>query len=89
LGNGALIALFDAGMVLVAVCAALLLQEGSPDGWVSLASTHGGPLAAGVFFINYANGMVEPGHRASGLTLLARTALALLLALALTYVIFS
>ena len=89
LGNGALIALFDAGMVLVAVCAALLLQEGPPGSWVSLASTHGGPLAAGVFFINYANGMADPAHRASGLALLARTGLALLLALALTYAIFS
>jgi sugar transferase (PEP-CTERM system associated) len=89
LGNGALIALFDAGMVMVAVCAALLLQEGTPGSWVSLASTHGGPLAAGVFFINYANGMADPAHRASGLALLARTALALLLALALTYAIFS
>ena len=89
LGNGALIALFDAGMVMVAVCAALLLQEGPPGSWVSLASTHGGPLAAGVFFINYANGMADPAHRASGLALLSRTGLALLLALALTYAIFS
>jgi sugar transferase (PEP-CTERM system associated) len=89
LGNGALIALFDAGTVLVAVCAALLLQEGPPGSWVSLAGTHGGPLAAGVFFINYANGMADPAHRASGLALLARTGLALLLALALTYAIFS
>ena len=89
LGNGALIALFDAAMVLVAVCAALLLQEGSPKSWLSLASTHGGPLAAGVFFINYANGMVDPGQRPSDLALLARTALALLVSLALTYAIFS
>ena len=89
LGNGALIALFDAGMVMVAVCTALLLQEGPPGSWVSLAGTHGGPLAAGVFFINYANGMADPAHRASGLALLSRTGLALLLALALTYAIFS
>ena len=57
LGNGALIALFDAGVVVAAVCAALLLQQGGPDSWVSLAGTHGGPLAAAVFFINYATGM--------------------------------
>lgn len=88
-GSGVLNALFDAGVVMVAVCAALLLQAGSVDRWVPLAGTHGGSLAAAIFFINAANGFYEPGQQRSGLALLVRTGLALVLALALTYAIFA
>ena len=89
LGSGVLIALFDAGVVMAAVCAALLLQAGSVDGWIPLAGTHAGSLAAGIFFINAASGFYEPGQARSGPVLFVRTALVLLLALALTYAIFT
>jgi len=89
LRSSVLIALLDACVVMVAVCGALLLQPGSLEHWLPLAGTHGGPLAAGVFFINAANGAYDPDQRRPGLTLWARTAVALLLALALTYAIFS
>ncbi|MBE0548940.1 MAG: TIGR03013 family PEP-CTERM/XrtA system glycosyltransferase [Rubrivivax sp.] len=78
-------------MVMAAACAALLLQAGSLDRWAPLAGTHGASLAAGVFFINAASGFYEPGqhqHRPRRVVFV-RTALALLLSLALTYAIFS
>ena len=85
-----LIALFDAGLVMAAVCAALLLRSGSIDGWLPMAGTHGASLAAGIFFINAANGMYESGpHKRSRLRFLARTSLALVMALALTYGVFA
>ncbi|MDZ7592183.1 MAG: TIGR03013 family XrtA/PEP-CTERM system glycosyltransferase [Rubrivivax sp.] len=88
LGNGVLIALFDASVVMLGVFAAMLLEVGPQERWFPLAGTHGGPLAAGLFFINAANGAFQPTQARSGRALAARTALALLLALALTYAIF-
>jgi sugar transferase (PEP-CTERM system associated) len=89
-GSGVLIALFDAGLVMAAVCAALLLRSGSIDGWIPMAGTHGASLAAGIFFINAANGMHESGQqRRSRFQFLTRTSLALVMALALTYGIFA
>jgi len=84
-----LIALLDAGLVLTAVCAVLLWQAGSLDYMVPMAGTHAGSLAAGIFFINAANGLYAPRQRRSGWLLKLRAALALSMALALTYAIFT
>ncbi len=89
LGSRMLIALFDAGLVMVAVCCALLWQAGSLDHLVPVAGTHGVSLGAGLFFINAANGFYDSSQRPPVLQLLLRTALALGLALGLTYVVFS
>jgi ABC-type microcin C transport system permease subunit YejB len=54
-GKRMLIALFDAGLVMVAVCCALQWQTGSLDHLLPVAGTHGVSLGAGLFFINAAN----------------------------------
>lgn len=84
LGSRMLIALFDAGLVMVAVCCALLWQAGSLDHLVPVAGTHGVSLGAGLFFINAANGFYDSSQRPPVLQLLLRTALALGLALGLS-----
>jgi sugar transferase (PEP-CTERM system associated) len=83
------IALFDAGVVLAGITAVMLWQAGTLDGLMPVVGTHGGSLAAGIFFINAANGLYAPAHRGSAVTTALRTMLALLLALALTYGMFT
>ncbi|HSQ73776.1 MAG TPA: TIGR03013 family XrtA/PEP-CTERM system glycosyltransferase [Rubrivivax sp.] len=82
-----LIALFDAGLVVGLVFAALLWQAGSLDPLLPVAGRHGVSLALGLFVINAANGMYESGQRPSRMALAARTALTLMLALAFTYLV--
>ena len=81
--------LVDAGLVMAAVFGAMLWQAGSLDHLLPLAGAHGGPLAAGIFFINTANGFYEPGSERSGHGALARTVVALGLALGLTWTVFA
>ncbi len=83
------LALVDAGAVLVSVCAVLLWQAGSLDYMIPMAGTHGASLAAGIFFINAANGLYAPPQSRSGWGRTLRTIFAIFLGLALTYGIFS
>ena len=87
--HGMLIALFDAGVIMLAVCVVSLLQAGSLDNLIPVASTHGASIAAGVLFINVANGLYEPARLRGGFGPLLRTLVALVLALSLTYISFS
>jgi sugar transferase (PEP-CTERM system associated) len=81
-----LIALFDAGLVLTAVLAVILWKAGSLDHVLPAAGVHGMSLAAGIFAISATSGLLEPARR-DGLALLGSTALALAVALALTYAV--
>jgi sugar transferase (PEP-CTERM system associated) len=83
------IALFDAGLVLGGVVAALAWQAGSLDDAIPVAGAHGASLAAGVFLINTANGLYGAPARRHPLASLLRTLLALGLSLALTYAVFA
>jgi len=89
LGTRARIALFDACLVVLIVSCALLWQAGSLDDLVPVVGTHGGSLAAGIFIINAANGMYAPAAGSSNWRLALRTSLALILALAFTYGMFT
>ena len=84
-----LIALFDSGVIMIAVCVAVMLQAGSLDNLIPVASTHGVSIAAGVLFINVANGLYEPARLRGGFGPLLRTVMALVMALSLTYAAFS
>jgi sugar transferase (PEP-CTERM system associated) len=80
--------LFDAGVVMAAVFAAVLLQAGTAERVLPLAGTHGVSVAAGIFIINAATGFYETGNSRSLLESCLRAALALALALPLTYAVF-
>jgi sugar transferase (PEP-CTERM system associated) len=82
-------AFFDAGVVMASVFAAVLIQAGTFHHAFPLAGTHGVSLAAGIFFINAATGFYEPSNNRSWVESCVRAALALALALPLTYAIFS
>jgi sugar transferase (PEP-CTERM system associated) len=82
-------ALFDAGVVMAAVFAGVLLQAGTADRVVPIAGTHGVSVAAGIFFINAATGFYETQTNRSFMESCLRAAVALALALPLTYAIFS
>jgi sugar transferase (PEP-CTERM system associated) len=86
--HGMLIALFDASLVMAAVIVGVLLHTGTLNGVLPVAGTQGTTLALGTLFINTANGLYVPTRR-SGLALLLRTVLALVLALAFTYGVFT
>ncbi|MBU6256977.1 MAG: TIGR03013 family PEP-CTERM/XrtA system glycosyltransferase [Burkholderiales bacterium] len=83
-------ALVDALVVMAAVIAAVLLRSGRIDDLVPVAGTRGFSLAAGIFFINTASGFYESsGHRRTLRQMLLRSAVALALALPLTYLVLS
>jgi len=81
------IALFDAGLVLLALFGTIAWTAGSLDYVLPAAGVSGVSLAAGIFAISAvsaASGLLDPG-RSSGLALALRTAGVLLLALAMAY----
>lgn len=84
-----LVALLDAGMVLAAVCAVLLWQAGSMHDVIPMAGAHGTTLAAGIFFINAADGLYSRDHRRLGWAMKLRTVFLVALGLALTYAVLS
>ena len=81
-------ALWDGAAVLAAICAVLLWQAGSFDSISRMAGTHGATLAAGIVFINAANGFYMRQQTRSGWPLMLRTLFAVMLGLALTYTVF-
>jgi len=88
LGNKLRVALFDGLLILGAVSLGLLLHMGTHERWLPLVSVHGVSLAAGVLFINSAHGLYGQGTR-SAQDLTGRTVAALLLAMALTWLVLA
>ncbi len=83
-------ALADALVVMAVVAAAVLLQTTSSGGALfSVAGARGGSLAAGIFVINSLTGFYEPRPLRSSTESLIRAAVALALALPLTYAVAS
>jgi len=89
MGRRALIALFDACLVMAGVFGAMAWHAGSPDDLMPFAGAYGVSIAAGMSFINAANGLYGPAPSRSPPTMIRRTLLALLLALGLTYAVFA
>ena len=82
------VALFDGILVFGAVSLGLLLHVGTTERWLPLSGAHGISLAAGVLFINSAHGLYAPRSQpVQGLA--GRAAGALLLALALTWLVLA
>jgi sugar transferase (PEP-CTERM system associated) len=79
---------FDLGLALIVALGAVTLQVGSLDQAVPLAGGQVVSFAAGLFLINSASGLYEPGAFRSFGRSLARALLVLLVALPLTYAIF-
>jgi sugar transferase (PEP-CTERM system associated) len=87
--TGLIRALLDAGFIMIAVFAAVMVQAGAVRGVLPMAGTHGLSLAAGILFINTATGFYEAkSSRTFGESFL-RATLALALALPLTYAVFA
>ncbi len=84
----ALGALYDAGLVMASVSAAIAWQGSNPGDLVPVAGTCGGSIAVGMSLINTANGMYSPAVPRSAPKIIWRTLLTLLLALGLTYAVF-
>ena len=82
-------ALIDAVVVMAAIFAAVLLQAGPGGDVVPVAGTRGFSLAAGILCINAATGFYEVKSNRSYAELFVRAAVALALALPLTYLAFS
>jgi sugar transferase (PEP-CTERM system associated) len=81
--------LFDLGFPVFALVGFGLIQAHAIDLVLPSAATHGLSLAAGLLVINAASGLYQPARGRSLSQSCARAALALLLALPLTYAIFS
>jgi sugar transferase (PEP-CTERM system associated) len=80
--------LFDIAALFVMLLGFDLFQARDVNGSVPTAATQGLSLAAGLLFINSASGLYQPLRGRTLNQLFARAALALLLSLPLTYVIF-
>jgi sugar transferase (PEP-CTERM system associated) len=78
-------AVFDFGVVFVAVLAALAAEAGGLDTLGSIGGTHAFSLAAGLLLINSATGFYEPGYNRPLSQSIARALMALALALPLTW----
>ena len=81
--------LIDFGLLFAALAVGVVLQPASLDLMVPLAGTPAVSLAAGLFAINTASGFYERSQGRSPLQTCARAAFALLLALPLTYAMFT
>jgi sugar transferase (PEP-CTERM system associated) len=79
----------DVALVFLAILAGVLLQVGSIQLALPLASAHAVSLAAGLFVINTASGFYEQQNRRSFGQSCARAGFALALALPLTFALFS
>lgn len=82
-------ALADLGFLMVALLAALSTQIELLNIWFPMAGTQVLSLTAGVFVIGTASGVYQKSGNVTLVQTFARATLALLLALPLTYVIFS
>lgn len=80
---------FDLAFIILAMLTAFAVLVGRLDLMVPKAGTHVLSLAAGMFVINTASGFYQPANRFTLNQAFARAAVALLLALPLTYAIFS
>lgn len=80
---------FDLGLTVFVIAVLIVMRTNGEALAVSLATTHGLSLAAGIFVINSASGFYQPAHNRSLTQSLARAVVALLLALPLAYGIFS
>lgn len=78
--------LLDLGLPSFSVMAFVLLQSRGSASVFPAAATHGLSLAAGLLIINTASGLYQPAHGRSLNQSCARAAIALLLALPLSYV---
>lgn len=81
--------LFDVGLIVFAVFSVVLSQGDQAGRIIPFAASHGLSLAGAMFVINSATGFYQHVHNRSLTQSCARALLALLLALPLTYVIFS
>jgi sugar transferase (PEP-CTERM system associated) len=80
---------FDLAFIVLAMLTAFAVLVGQLHIMVPKAGTHVLSLAAGMFVINTASGFYQPANRFTLNQAFARAAVALLLALPLTYAIFS
>jgi sugar transferase (PEP-CTERM system associated) len=80
---------FDLALVLAVILVGVMVQADSLSSAMPLVGTHAVSLAAGLFVINTASGFYEKSYKRSLSQSCARAAFALLLALPLTYAIFS
>lgn len=80
---------FDVAMIFLAIFGVVATQVESLRQLFPLAGTHAMSLAAGLFVINSASGFYEKSYNRSFSQTCARATLALLLALPLTYAVFS
>ena len=80
---------FDVSLVFLVIMGGVVVQGDSLQMAVPMASTHAASLAAGLFVINSASGFYEKSYNRSLSQSCARALFALLLALPLTYAIFS
>ena len=81
--------LFDLGMLFFVIVGVVTLQVGSLNQVMPMAGTHVVSLAACLFIINSALGLYEKGPSGTLSQSCARALIALLIALPLTYAIFS
>ena len=81
--------IFDFALVVGAIMAGVMLQADSLQSAMPIVGTHAVSLAAGLFVINSATGFYEKTYSRSLSQSCARAAFALLLALPLTYALFS
>ncbi|MBQ1761481.1 MAG: TIGR03013 family PEP-CTERM/XrtA system glycosyltransferase [Aquincola sp.] len=81
--------LFDYGLIVSAVLAAVALGRQHSDFLLSMTATHGFSVATCTFVINIASGFYQQAHNRSFTETLARAGLAALFALPLAYAIFS
>lgn len=81
--------LFDYGLIVSAVMAAVALGRQHSDFLLSMTATHGFSVATCTFVINIASGFYQQTHNRSFTESLARAGLAALFALPMAYAIFS
>lgn len=80
---------FDIALLVLAIVAMFVWQAGAFDRWMPHAGAHVLSLAASMFVIGTASGMYQESSRLTTTQALARAALALCLALPVTWFIFS
>ncbi|MFN6994491.1 MAG: TIGR03013 family XrtA/PEP-CTERM system glycosyltransferase [Aquincola tertiaricarbonis] len=81
--------LFDYGLIVSAVMAAMVVGRQHSEFLLSMTATHGLSLATCTFVINIASGFYQQTHNRSFTESLARAGLAALFALPLAYAMFS
>lgn len=79
----------DTALLAMAMLLVFAWQSGGLESWMPLAGTHVLSLAASLFVIGTASGIYEKSSQTSIVQTLGRASLVLLIALPLTYVIFS